>query len=106
MKEKEEKVSDLSKLVSYSEGSVVSKELIKKETGTVTLFSFDKGEGLSEHKAPYDALVLILDGKADVTISGKAYRLDKGQMIVMPANKMHSLKAIERFKMMLVMIKS
>ena len=76
-----------------------------KNTGTVTLFAFDKSQGLSEHTAPFDALVYILDGKAEITISGKSSDVKAGQAIIMPANKPHALKAIERFKMMLVMIK-
>jgi quercetin dioxygenase-like cupin family protein len=84
----------------------VSRTLIDKKTGTVTLFAFDKQQGLSEHTAPYDALVQIIDGEAEVTISGKKHQLKQGEMIIMPANKPHALKAIERFKMMLVMIRS
>jgi quercetin dioxygenase-like cupin family protein len=92
-------------LVNYQEGTVVSRTVIKKKTGTVTLFAFDKGEGLSEHTAPFDALVCILDGKAEITISGESVTVESGEMIVMPANKIHALKALERFKMLLVMIK-
>jgi len=92
-------------LVNYQEGTVVSRTVIKKKTGTVTLFAFDKGEGLSEHTAPFDALVYILDGKAEITISGESVTVENGEMIVMPANKTHALKALERFKMLLVMIK-
>lgn len=98
-------VLNLSEMVSYQEGSVVSKEIIKKQTGTVTLFAFDKGQGLSEHTAPFDALVNIIDGQAEVTISGKLLIVKEGEMIIMPANKPHSLKAAEKFKMLLVMIK-
>jgi len=98
-------VLNLSEMVSYQEGSVVSKEIIKKQTGTVTLFAFDKGQGLSEHTAPFDALVNIIDGQAEVTISGKLLIVKEGEMIIMPANKPHSLKAVEKFKMLLVMIK-
>lgn len=96
----------LDSLIKYQEGSVISREIIKKPTGTVTLFSFDKGEGLSEHKAPFDALVYIIDGKAEITISGKAYKLKQGEMIMMPANRPHSLKAPEKFKMLLIMIRA
>jgi len=92
-------------LVNYQEGTVVSRTVIKKKTGTVTLFAFDKGEGLSEHTAPFDALVCILDGKAEITISGESVTVENGEMIVMPANKTHALKALERFKMLVVMIK-
>ena len=99
-------VGNLNSLVDYQEGSVVSKEVIKKEKGTVTLFAFDKGQGLSEHTAPFDALVYVIDGNAEITISGKAHYLKVGEAIIMPANKPHSLKARERFKMLLVMIKA
>lgn len=98
-------VKTLSNLVIYQENAVVSSEIIKKDAGTVTLFAFDKNQGLSEHTAPFDALVNIIDGQAEVTISGKAFSLKAGEMIIMPANKPHSLKAPEKFKMLLVMIK-
>jgi quercetin dioxygenase-like cupin family protein len=93
-------------LVSYQDGSVVSRTLIKKKTGTVTLFAFDQGEALSEHTAPFDAMVYILDGKAEIKISGNSNILEKGNMIIMPANEPHALKAVERFKMMLIMVRS
>jgi len=93
-------------LVSYQEGSIVSRTIIDKETGTLTLFAFDAGQGLSEHTAPFDALVYLLDGEAEVTISGKSLNLIEGQMVILPANQPHALRAIKRFKMMLVMIKS
>jgi quercetin dioxygenase-like cupin family protein len=93
-------------LVDYQDGAVVSKEVIKKEKGTVTLFAFDKGQGLSEHTAPFDALVYIFDGQAEINIAGKQHYLKAGETIVMPANKPHSLKAVDRFKMLLVMIKA
>ena len=93
-------------LVDYQDGSIVSKEIIKKDKGTVTLFAFDKGQGLSEHTAPFDALVYILDGKAEVLISGQPFSLKAGEIIIMPANKPHALKAMERFKMLLVMVRS
>lgn len=96
----------LVRLVDYQEGSIVSKTLIDKKTGTITLFAFDKGQGLSEHTAPFDAMVLILEGEAQITIEGKPYSLSAGEMIIMPANKAHSVKAQDRFKMLLVMIKS
>lgn len=95
----------LADLVSYQDGSIVSKEVIKKDTGTVTLFAFDKGQGLSEHTVPFDALVHVFDGKAEIFISGKPHILKAGDAIIMPANKPHALKAIERFKMLLIMIK-
>ena len=100
------KVLNLEALIDYQEGSVVSKTLIDKEVGTITLFAFDEGQGLSEHTAPYDALVYIVDGKAKITISKKDYTLEKGEFLVMPANDPHALKAIERYKMMLIMIRS
>ena len=93
-------------LVNYQEGSVVSRTLIDKKTGTITLFAFGEGEGLSEHTAPFDALVYLLDGEAEITISGKAFNLREGEMIIMPANEPHALNAMRRFKMMLVMIRS
>ena len=92
-------------LVNYQDGAVVSKEIIKKKSGTVTVFAFDKGQGLSEHTAPFDALVYVIDGKVEIAIEGKPADLKAGDMIIMPANKPHALKAIEQFKMMLVMIK-
>ena len=99
-------VKNLSELVVYQEGSVVSRTIMDKETGTVTVFSFDEGEGLSEHTAPFDALVCILDGEAEITISGEAYRVNAGEMIIMPANDPHALRAITPYKMLLVMIRS
>jgi len=93
-------------LIDYREGSVVSRTIIDKATGTCTLFAFDGGQGLSEHTAPFDALVYILDGEAEVTISSKSLHLKDGDMVIMPANEPHALRAIKRFKMMLVMIKS
>ncbi len=98
-------VKNLSDLVKYQENAVVSSEVIKKDTGIITVFAFDKGQGLSEHTAPFDALVNIIDGQAEVTISGKLFTVKKGEMIIMPANKPHSMKAVEKFKMLLVMIK-
>ena len=100
------KIINPKELVSYQDGSVVSRTVIDKKTGTCTLFAFDAGQGLSEHTAPFDALVQILDGEAEVTISGKAFHLKNGDIIIMPSDKPHALKAIKRFKMMLVMIKS
>jgi len=97
---------DLESLVSYQEHSVVSKQILNKKAGTLTLFAFGRGEGLSEHTAPYDASVLILDGKATIMIGGKPHKLKKGEMIIMPAGIPHSLKAVERFKMLLIMIRS
>lgn len=93
-------------MIGYQEGSVVSKTLIEKKTGTVTLFAFGKGQGLSEHTAPFDALVQVLDGEVEITISGQPFRLTSGEIIVMPANQPHALKATSDFKMLLTMIKS
>jgi quercetin dioxygenase-like cupin family protein len=93
-------------LIDYQEGSVVSRTIIDKKAGTVTLFAFDEGQGLSEHTAPYDALVYLLDGEANVVISGKPIRLKKGEITMMPANEPHALKAVTRFKMILTMIRS
>ena len=99
------KINELASAIAYQEGAVVSRTIIKKPTGTVTVFSFDKGEGLSEHKAPFDALVYIIDGFAEIFISGKPYHLKAGEIIIMPANEPHALNATEKFKMLLVMIK-
>ncbi|MEK7309976.1 MAG: cupin domain-containing protein [Planctomycetota bacterium] len=99
-------ILDLKGLVDYQNGSVVSKTLINRKTGTVTLFAFDEGQGLSEHVAPFDAMVNIIDGEVDIHISGKPFHLKAGQTIIMPADKPHALKAVKRFKMLLIMIKS
>jgi len=99
-------ILNLESLLDYQEGSVVSRMLVNKKVGSVTLFSFDKDQGLSEHTAPFDALVYVFDGKAEVIISKKPYILNSGQMITMPANEPHALKALERFKMMLIMVKA
>ena len=96
----------LADLAQYQDGAVVSREILRKKTGTVTVFAFDKGEELSEHTAPFDALVLCLDGEADIAISGKIHRLKSGEMIIMPANEPHALKAVKKFKMALIMIRS
>jgi quercetin dioxygenase-like cupin family protein len=99
-------VRALAGLVDYQQGAVVSRQVIAKSTGTVTLFAFDKGEGLSEHTAPFDALVHVLEGQVEITISKQPLGLKAGEAVVMPANEPHGLKALERFKMLLVMIKS
>lgn len=99
-------IIDIQSLVDYQEKSVVSTEIIKKETGTVTLFAFDEDEGLSEHSAPFDAMVQIIDGQAQITIDKKDYTLNKGEMIIMPADIPHAVHANTKFKMMLTMIKS
>jgi quercetin dioxygenase-like cupin family protein len=96
----------LADLVTYQDGSVVSKTLIDKKTGTVTLFAFAQGQGLSEHTAPFDAMVCVLDGTADISIAGKSLQVESGQMVIMPANIPHALKANVSFKMMLTMIRS
>lgn len=98
--------ADLDALIDYSGEAVVSKTLIKKDTGTVTLFSFDQGQGLSEHTAPYDAMVQVVDGKALITIDKEGYEVAAGEFIIMPANVPHALEAKEKFKMLLTMIKS
>jgi quercetin dioxygenase-like cupin family protein len=100
------KTASLEGLIDYQEGSVVSRTIIDKKTGTVTLFAFDENQGLSEHTAPYDAMVYVLDGEVDVTISGKIVKLKKGEMTIMPANQPHALLAKTRFKMLLTMVKS
>ena len=92
--------------VSYAGGSVVSKTLLKKDVGNITLFSFDSGQGLTEHTSPYDAVVYIMDGEAEITIGGKAQTVTAGEMMIMPANISHGLQAIKRFKMLLIMIRS
>jgi quercetin dioxygenase-like cupin family protein len=96
----------LADLVAYQGGSVVSRQVMKKDTGSVTLFAFAAGQGLSEHTAPFDALVHVLDGEADVRIAGRAYRVGAGEAIVMPANRPHALDAVTPFKMALTMIRS
>src|SRR5271165_3154197 len=97
------KVADL---VSYQEGSIVSREIVKKPTGNVTIFAFDEGQGLSEHTAPFDALVQMVEGNAEIMISGQPHQLQSGEMILMPAGQPHALKALKRFKMILTMIRS
>jgi len=96
----------LAELVQYQPGAVVSRTLIDKQIGTLTLFAFDDGQGLSEHTSPYDAFVQIVDGAVDITIAGVAHRVIAGQMIIMPANTPHALRAVGRFKMLLVMIRA
>lgn len=93
-------------LVSYQDGAVVSREIIKKPAGSVTLFAFDEGQGLSEHTAPFDALVQVVEGEAEIMISSQPHRLQGGEMILMPAQQPHALKALQRFKMILTMIRS
>ena len=100
------KAVSLADMVDYQDDSVVSKTVIKKKTGSVTLFAFDQGQGLSEHTAPFDAMVQVLDGEVEIKISGKPFHLKQGEMIIMPANEPHALNAVKRFKMMLIMVKS
>ncbi len=101
-----QQVSNIKELVAYQDGSIVSKEIINKTTGTVTLFAFDRDQGLSEHTAPFDALVNVLDGEVEITIAGEPHQLKEGEMVIMPGGKPHALRAVKRFKMMLVMIRS
>jgi quercetin dioxygenase-like cupin family protein len=100
------KAFNLESHIEYAAGSVVSKTLIKKEAGNITLFAFDQGQGLSEHTAPFDAVVHILDGKAEITIGGQPQIVSAGELLIMPANISHALQAREKFKMLLVMIRS
>ena len=97
--------ANLNSLINYQAGSVVSRTIIDKDAGTVTVFAFDQGEGLSEHTAPYDALVYIIDGEAKITISGNPIKLKKGELAIMPSNEPHALQATTKFKMLLVMIR-
>lgn len=98
-------INNFSQMVDYQPGAVVSREIIQKTTGTVTVFAFDSGQGLSEHKAPFDALVYILDGRAEIMIGDKIFQVNQGEMIILPTDVVHALKAIERFKMVLIMIR-
>lgn len=100
------KVSRPVDLVAYQDDSIVSRTLVDRDAGTVTLFAFDEGQGLSEHTTPFDALVHLLDGEAEITISGKDYRVKEGEIIIMPANEPHAVLAVKKFKMMLTMVRS
>jgi quercetin dioxygenase-like cupin family protein len=100
------KAFTLVNLADYQEGSVVSRTIVDKKTGTVTFFAFDKGQGLSEHTAPFDALVHVVDGEVEITISGQVLYMKSGEMVIMPANEPHALKAMTPFKMILFMIRS
>ena len=102
---KKSEIYELKQLVKYQEGTIVSKTLINKENGTITIFAFDQGQSLSEHTAPFDALVHIIEGNAEIKIVGKKFNLKKGEIIIMPANKPHAVKAINNFKMILTLIK-
>lgn len=100
------KAIGLDTLVGYQDGAVVSRTVIDKPVGTVTMFSFDEGEGLSEHTAPYDAMVLVVDGEAEITVAGKDSTVRAGEMMILPAGKPHALRAASRFKMLLIMIRA
>jgi quercetin dioxygenase-like cupin family protein len=100
------KIFSFSESVDYSEGGIVSKTVLKKQTGNISLFSFAKGEALSEHTAPFDAMITVVDGRGEVVIGGKSFLLEAGQSIIMPANITHAVNAVEKFKMVLTMIKS
>lgn len=99
-------VLDTAKLVGYQEGAVVSRTIVHKKSGTVTIFAFDDGQVLSEHTTPYDALVFMVEGEAEITIAGNGKRVKQGEMIIMPANVPHALKAVGRYKMLLIMIQA
>lgn len=106
MNETQEKLAvNAAALAAYQTGSVVSREVLKAKTGTVTVFAFDQGQGLSEHTAPFDALVHVLEGVAEISLGGVPHRVGEGELLIMPANVPHALRAVERFKMMLVMIR-
>ena len=100
------KAQSLVHMGDYQKEAIVSKTIIEKDTGTVTLFAFDMGQGLSEHTAPFDALVQVLDGEVEIRISGKPFHLKQGEIIIMPAHEPHALKAVSRFKMLLTMIRA
>jgi quercetin dioxygenase-like cupin family protein len=99
-------VAKIGEFVNYQDGAIVSREVVRKSTGSVTLFAFDGGQGLSEHTAPFDALVQVIEGEAEIAIAGQPHRLQGGEMILMPANQPHALRALQRFKMVLTMIRS
>jgi len=101
-----EEILDLNEMISYQDGSIVSRQITKAEGGNVTLFAFDSGQELSEHTAPFDALVHIVDGQAEIIISGKSFQLGSGQAIIMPANDPHAVRATSQFKMLLTMIRN
>jgi quercetin dioxygenase-like cupin family protein len=99
-------VKNLADLLQYQDSSIVSRVLLKNEGGTVTLFAFDIGEGLSEHTAPFDALVVVTDGEADIDIAGEGFKVRQGETIILPANRPHAVKATRKFKMLLIMIRA
>ena len=100
------RVAKVAELVGYQEGAVVSREIVKRPSGNVTIFAFDEGQGLSEHTAPFDALVQVLEGEAEITVSGQPQHVQGGELILIPAHQPHALKALKRYKMMLTMIRS
>ncbi len=100
------RVVRLADLLAYQDGAIVSRTIVDRKAGTVTLFAFDTGQGLSEHTAPFDALVYLLDGEMEVVISGKTLRVGAGEMLIMPANEPHALRAVDKSKMILVMVRS
>lgn len=104
--EKIVEVKQLVNLLQYQDDSIVSRVLLKNKGGTVTLFAFDEGEGLSEHTAPFDALVIVLDGEADIEIAGKSYAVRQGETITLPANQPHAVRAATKFKMILIMLRA
>ena len=97
---------DLAGLVQYAEGAIVSRTIAEGPGGTVTVFAFDSGQGLSEHSAPFDAIVIVLDGRAELTVGGRAISAGTGQMVIMPANVPHAVRAGGRFKMLLIMLRA
>ncbi len=99
-------VAKTAEFAAYSDGAVVSRQIIKKPAGNVTFFAFDEGEGLSEHTAPFDALVQVLEGEAEITVAGQAHRVQGGELMLLPAGQPHALKAVKRFKMLLTMIRA
>jgi quercetin dioxygenase-like cupin family protein len=99
-------VIKLKELIGYQPGAIVSRELVKRPAGNITLFSFDEGQELSEHRTPFDALVQVLEGEAEVSMEGNPHRVESGELIFMPANQLHALKALKKFKMILTMIRS
>lgn len=99
-------VATVAELVSYQAGAVVSREILKRPSGSVTIFAFDEGQGLSEHTTPFDALVQVLEGEAEITVSGRPYHVQGGELILMPAHQPHALKALKRYKMLLTMIRA
>jgi quercetin dioxygenase-like cupin family protein len=103
---KNDEVKQLVDLLQYQDGSIVSRVLLKNKGGTVTLFAFDEGEGLSEHTAPFDALVVVIDGDADIEIAGESFKVRPGETITLPANRPHAVKAATKFKMLLIMIRA